>query len=270
MRQQARAFIIMTASLFFCYLASADRTDALNRALPHKYGRVVIGEHDGQASRPPVVFDHWLHRALYTCRLCHVDIGFAMKADATGITAETNERGFYCGACHNGKRCYNGKIIFAACSEDAPLNDTRCDRCHSLGMKVQKEYEFETFTGKMPKSILGNGIDWEEAESRGIIKPVDFLEGVSMPRVALTGQKDFSIESKSVWMTDVVFSHKKHSVWCGCEVCHPEIFPIKKGATKYTMLQINEGEYCGACHDKVAFSLLDCQRCHTGALSKGP
>jgi len=35
-----------------------------------------------------VVFDHWLHRAKFTCRLCHVDIGFAMKAEATDIRCQ--------------------------------------------------------------------------------------------------------------------------------------------------------------------------------------
>jgi hypothetical protein len=28
-------------------------------------------------------FRHWLHRSKYTCRLCHVDIGFAMEAGGT-------------------------------------------------------------------------------------------------------------------------------------------------------------------------------------------
>ena len=65
-------------------------------------------------------------------------------------------------------------------------------------------------------------------------------------------------------MPAIIFSHKKHTVWNGCELCHPEIFVgVKKGATKYSMVEIFDGKYCGVCHTNVAFPLLDCQRCHT-------
>jgi c(7)-type cytochrome triheme protein len=80
----------------------------------------------------------------------------------------------------------------------------------------------------------------------------------------LKAQKDFAIESKGTGTAAVVFSHKKHAVWNGCEVCHPEIFPIKKGAAKYTMHDLEKGKYCGVCHNKVAFPIVDCKRCHTG------
>jgi c(7)-type cytochrome triheme protein len=76
--------------------------------------------------------------------------------------------------------------------------------------------------------------------------------------------RDVPIESKATWMPDVLFSHKKHALWNGCEVCHPEIFPsTKRGTIKYSMFQIWDGQYCGVCHGKVAFPLRDCQRCHT-------
>jgi c(7)-type cytochrome triheme protein len=38
---------------------------------------------------------------------------------------------------------------------------------------------------------------------------------------------------------------------------------VKKGATKYSMVEIFDGKYCGACHMTVAFPLTDCGRCHT-------
>ena len=52
-------------------------------AAPADYGRVVINNASQKAGLAPVVFDHWLHRAKYTCRLCHIDIGFGMKAGAS-------------------------------------------------------------------------------------------------------------------------------------------------------------------------------------------
>ncbi len=231
---------------------------------PDRYGMVVIDNFHRKGT-VPVIFDHWLHRSKFTCRLCHVDIGFAMEADATKISASSNMKGFHCGACHNGTRLFEGRKIFASCAQNFTREEeARCERCHSLGKNVKRDYEFNTFIGRMPRKGLGNGVDWEEAENRGFIKPVDFLEGISIKRTPLKMDKDVSIESRSGWMSDVLFSHKKHARWNGCEVCHPEIFPsTKKGTIRYSMLQISAGEYCGVCHDKVAFPIIDCQRCHT-------
>ena len=239
---------------------------ALAKSPPEEYGRVVINNYSEEAGLPAVVFDHWLHRALYTCRLCHVDIGFAMQPGGTDIKAESNIAGFHCGACHDGRKTYAGKVIFASCeAEYRPDDKKRCDRCHFDGKPaMQKDFEFNVFTKDLPKEGQGNGINWELAEEKGAIKPVDFLEGVSMPKSDIKAREDFSIKARGTWMHDVIFSHKKHAVWNGCEVCHPAIFPtVEKGSTKYSMFDIYDGEYCGVCHGKVAFPLIECQRCHT-------
>ena len=84
-----------------------------------------------------------------------------------------------------------------------------------------------------------------------------------MKRKSLPLEKDFALDAKLESMPAIIFSHKKHTVWNGCELCHPEIFlGVKKGSTKYSMEEIFEGRYCGVCHTNVAFPLLDCQRCH--------
>ena len=246
-------------------LVSDDASAAAwNKSRPPDYGKVVIKNHVKQSGFAPVVFDHWVHRSQFTCRLCHVDIGFTMSSGGTDITAAANKQGLYCGACHDGKRIFNGKQLFAACSDNVPKEgSSRCDRCHSLGKKVARERDFAAFAEKLPKEAFGNKINWEEAEAKGLIKLTDFLEGVSIKRPPLKQQKDFSVEVKASWIGEVVFSHKKHSLWNGCEVCHPEIFPnVQKGSTKYSMFQIINGQYCGVCHDRVAFPLQDCQRCH--------
>ncbi|HXY61785.1 MAG TPA: c(7)-type cytochrome triheme domain-containing protein [Nitrospirota bacterium] len=250
--------------LILIILFFAGITGARNILAPADYGRVILRNHVANSGLAPVVFDHWLHRSKFTCRLCHVDIGFAMKAGDTDVTAEMNMRGLYCGVCHNGKRTIADKKIFASCEKAVTAeNRARCERCHSLSKKGVREYEFTAYTEKLPKTVAGSGIDWEEAENKGLIKPIDVLEGVSVKRSPLKIQKDFSIEAKAPWIEDVIFSHKKHALWNGCEVCHPDIFPsVKKGTTKYTMFEIEEGQYCGVCHDKVAFPIYDCQRCH--------
>jgi c(7)-type cytochrome triheme protein len=256
--------------LVFAGLTLAQMGVKKKRPLPYEYGRVVINNYAESAHLPPVVFDHWLHRANFTCRLCHVDIAFAMKSGATGIKAADNMRGYYCGTCHNGKMQWQDRKVFESCSKEYGHGDLkRCERCHSLGKEVKKEYDFNKFTEKLPKERFGNGINWEKAEDEGLIKPIGFLPGISVKRPSLKIQKDFSLEPKVEGMPQIIFSHKKHTVWNGCEVCHPEIFAgVKKGLTKYSMPEIFDGKYCGACHGKVAFPLLDCQRCHTMPVEK--
>ena len=129
---------------------------------------------------------------------------------------------------------------------------------------MQQEIEFGAFTKSFPRGRFGNGIDWEKAEEQGLIKPSDFLEGVSIARKPLAVQKDFALSPRLVGMPGIIFSHRKHTVWNGCELCHPEIFVgVRRGVSQYTIVENFEGKYCGTCHLKVAFPLLDCQRCHT-------
>jgi c(7)-type cytochrome triheme protein len=252
------AFFLATAAL-------AQGSAKKRRPLPDEFGRAVINNHSEKAGFAPVVFDHWLHRAKYTCRLCHVDLGFAMKAGGSDIKAADNIKGFFCGACHNGRTVSGERKIFASCDKPQP-HESRpaCSRCHSQGREVKEQIDFGAFTRGLPRGRFGNGIDWEKAEEQGLIHPSDFLEGVSIARKPLTAQKDFALSPRLVGMPGILFSHKKHTVWNGCELCHPEIFVgVKRGVTRYTMVENFEGKYCGACHLSVAFPLTDCQRCHT-------
>ncbi|MBI5741474.1 MAG: hypothetical protein HZA16_12270 [Nitrospirae bacterium] len=260
-----RTLIIMFFVLIAAAVAFAQTGVKKKRPLPYDYGKVVINNYSEKAGLAPVVFNHWLHRAKFTCRLCHVDVGFAMKAGTTGIKASDNISGYYCGSCHNGKPDAEGNKVFESCSKTVPPDEkNRCQRCHSLGKNVKPAYDFGAFTERFPKGRFGNGIDWEKTEAEGLVKPVDFLEGVSIKRQAITAQKDFALSPKLEGMPDIIFSHKKHTVWNGCELCHPEIFVgVKKGSTKYSMIEIFDGKYCGVCHTSVAFPLTDCQRCHT-------
>lgn len=264
-----KVFLILCMILVFAGLAFGQGGVKKKRSLPYEYGNVIISNYSEKAGLAPVEFNHWLHRAIYTCRLCHVDLAFGMKAGATNIKASDNKKGYYCGACHDGKMMYDNKPIFDACLPKYTQEDVkRCDRCHSLGKNVTREFDFNVFTKKFPAERFGNGINWEMAEEKGYIKPIDYLEGISIKRKAMKMQKDFSISTKVEGMPDIIFSHTKHTVWNGCEVCHPEIFiGVKKGTTKYSMVEIFDGKYCGVCHIKVAFPLLDCQRCHTKSVS---
>jgi c(7)-type cytochrome triheme protein len=188
-----------------------------------------------------------------------VDIGFEMTAGTTSVSAADNMQGRYCGTCHDGKKKFNGNTLFAACAKEAT---GICEKCHSPKKDADREASFQRFAGKMPTDRFGNRINWEKAEADGLLTLADSLEGLPKKRTPLAKQKDFTLETKLAGIPEIIFSHRKHAVWNGCEMCHPDIFGIKKGAVKYSMVEISAGQYCGVCHDKVAFPIRDCQKCH--------
>lgn len=222
------------------------------RPLPSEFGNVVMSNLSEKNGMAPVTFSHWLHRSKFTCRLCHVDIGFAMQANGTEVREDDNRKGFYCGACHNGRVAFAGQTS----------QEKNCDRCHSVGKNVPHT-DFATFTADFPKGRFGNNVDWEAAELEGKIKLVDTLPGVSVKRKPLEVPKDYAIEAKINGLPEIIFSHRKHAIWNGCELCHPDIYSVKAGTTKYTMEDVFAGKFCGVCHGSVAFPSIDCQRCHT-------
>jgi len=231
---------------------------------PAEHGRVVLSNFTNRAKVPPVQFDHWRHRSRYTCRLCHVDVGFAMSLGETRVSAKTNKAGYHCGACHDGKTVRGVRKIFAACGDrDGSELAPRCKRCHDRGDPARRRDDFEEFAEGLPRSPVTGDVDWEAAEAAGLVNPVDELPGVSIPRKPIKMDKDVTLTSMG-WMSDVIFSHKKHAVWNGCEVCHPDIYPNQKDAVRKRMIEIRAGQSCGVCHGKVAFALGDCARCHAG------
>jgi len=250
------------AVLALAALGPALAAAARHAVPPARAGLLVLDGGSTAAGVPPVPFDHWRHRALFTCRLCHVDVGFAMEAGATKVSAATNRAGFHCGACHDGKRLHAGRPVFAACQEGRKVEPgSPCVRCHAPGDPERLQRDWEAFARDLPRA--GAGVDWEAAEAQGKIRPADVLEGVSIARPPLRLERDVVIPSKVKWMAEVRFSHRKHAVWNGCEACHPDIFPATKaGAAKYSMFQLSSGEYCGVCHTTVAFPMAECERCH--------
>lgn len=251
-----------------------ERGKKVKRPLPGEYGNVIMNNSSVNKNIAAVVFKHWLHRAKYTCRVCHLDIGFAMEANETKVTGDDIRSGEYCGACHN------GKIAFAS----AARNDQgikNCYRCHSYGEDKKPEIDFNEFVAKLnlPEARYGNRINWEAAEEEGFIKIKDEVPGKTFkdkpkdpnnPVHKLKAPEDKELFPKDDEggrlkgvIDNIIYSHKKHTAWNGCEVCHPDLFIPKIGKNRYTMEDLFAGKYCGLCHDKVAFPNLDCQRCHT-------
>ena len=68
---------------------------------------------------------------------------------------------------------------------------------------------------------------------------------------------------------NVIFDGKAHAdKGLKCADCHikPKLFEMKKGGDKITMAAMNDGKFCGACHDgNKAFSVkapANCVKCH--------
>ena len=103
------------------------------------------------------------------------------------------------------------------------------------------------------------GVDWVKAMDLGIIEPRADLKGQTQMQVL-----DMDIMFKDTGqMPWVKFPHIAHTKWLACSNCHPDIFIMKKGANNPSMDGILAGEHCGRCHDKVAFALWTCERCHS-------
>lgn len=112
-------------------------------------------------------------------------------------------------------------------------------------------------------------IDWAATMLQGKIKPRDAIDP-GVPEVP-PFDLDIVITTKSKFQPDVVFSHKVHTMWLACENCHDAIFKKKAGGhPEMHMTKIAAGEYCGRCHDRVAFPLTDCLRCHVKPKSGAP
>ena len=112
--------------------------------------------------------------------------------------------------------------------------------------------------GSFPYDRRG-GIDWVKALELGIIDP----------RADLKGENEINTMDLDILFKDtgnmpwVKFPHIAHTKWLDCSNCHPAIFIPQKGANNPSMDGILAGEHCGRCHDKVAFALWVCERCHS-------
>lgn len=248
--------------LLICFSQAVAKGKLRKRLPRHEYGTVVLDQRTEANNIGPAIFRHWVHRSKHSCRLCHIDIGFAMEAGTTGITEADNRAGRYCGVCHNGKEAFGWEE-----TTSMGKKVKTCDRCHPkypVGMDPHIKQKFYELAEKLPKGRFGNGIDWTKADQQGLIKAKDFLEGVSFPRPKMKHEQgEIKIDAKLSGLQDIIFSHKKHATWNGCELCHPDIFTLKAGNTKFTMVENFEGKFCGACHGNVAFPIKDCGLCHS-------
>lgn len=112
---------------------------------------------------------------------------------------------------------------------------------------------------KLPKDDEDN-IVWADALEQKLIAPAADIDGKKPQPKVMDADIELSTSGKPKRM--VVFSHAVHTTWLRCSNCHPAIFEKEAGTAKITMDAIDEGKYCGVCHDKVALAPNGCKGCH--------
>ncbi|TXG80364.1 MAG: hypothetical protein E6R14_09435 [Thermomicrobiales bacterium] len=90
------------------------------------------------------------------------------------------------------------------------------------------------------------------------------------PRANLAGSDSVSTLDLDVTLKNtkqmpwVRFPHLSHTAWLDCSNCHPAPFEQKAGTARISMESIFRGQWCGMCHDRVAFiTHFACERCHS-------
>ena len=114
----------------------------------------------------------------------------------------------------------------------------------------------------LPKDPSGN-INWTAAVVGGYIDPRASIDPSVEDELPLN--LNIFIEAKVALMANVIFPHSIHTYWLSCNNCHPKIFIPEAGANPITMDEIFQGQWCGRCHGKVAFTFWprdNCVRCH--------
>jgi c(7)-type cytochrome triheme protein len=108
-------------------------------------------------------------------------------------------------------------------------------------------------------------VDWMRALREGLIKPRHSLKPEAQEETL-----DLDVIMRNTrQMPYVRFPHRAHTEWLDCQNCHPDPFDLREGGNKIQMADILRGQYCGKCHDRVAFiTWMSCYRCHSVAQEK--
>lgn len=115
---------------------------------------------------------------------------------------------------------------------------------------------------RLPKDDEDN-IDWMAALKDKIITPATGIDPATDKPAPKPLDMDVDISTSGKPDRLVVFPHAAHTQWLVCANCHPAIFEQEAGSAKITMAAINEGKFCGVCHDAVAVAQPSgCLGCH--------
>ncbi|MBT1071643.1 c(7)-type cytochrome triheme domain-containing protein [Pelotalea chapellei] len=213
-------------------------------------------------------FSHKLHLDMsFNCRDCH-DKLFVSGVNRISRTMKDMEKGFSCGACHDGKTAFSVKAD--------------CLKCH----KNVRDVSFKAFNARfshMSHTTLVKCDDCHSALFTGGIHSVRYtmpqMEKGSSCGACHDGKTAFSVTGhcekchpgpmadinfKIKDAGSVSFSHTRHRSILACSDCHNALIGTGVSSKRYSMADMEKGRSCGACHDdETAFGVKKgCSACH--------
>jgi c(7)-type cytochrome triheme protein len=222
-----------------------------------------------------IPFPHSFHAEQFNCKECHPDI-FKAEQGANPSTMKDMEEGRTCGACHDGSTAFSVT--------------GNCTTCHTMAEDIIFRIKDKN-AGEIafPHTVHVDKLSWlecqpevSEAESTAKRTTMQKLEKGETCKACHDGAGGFGVAGqcdtchRNPSVADIVFSpkdlgktiflHSVHTAQFSCTACHPEVFRAEAGArvNKATMLEMDAGKSCGACHDgSRAFSVKgECLACH--------
>lgn len=200
------------------------------------------------------------------CSACHNSVFHIVRKNNRPVTMAEMEKGKSCGACHNKDNpktpqlnncssCHAvdavsivvpdfGKVVF---KHSKHLGMFTCTDCHDALFKTDRTNPHVSMAQMQQGKSCGGCHDGKSAFSVA----GDCVKCHTVGEIPLAGGS--------------VFSHSAHlDMSFPCSECHNKIFTPGPNRVGHTMLDMDSGKSCGACHNgKTAFSSKgDCQKCH--------
>ena len=124
--------------------------------------------------------------------------------------------------------------------------------------------DWKAIRESLPKAEGGEP-DWVKALELKLITPKPGLAADAKDEDPSDMDVEIKTSGQAEWVS--VFRHKPHTMWMKCDSCHANgLFEMESGKVKMTMAGMGEGQWCGACHGKVAApEISGCPACHPKA-----
>ena len=125
--------------------------------------------------------------------------------------------------------------------------------------------DWRAIFAQLPKAEGDEMVAWTKALEAKQITPKPGIAKDAKDEEATDMDVEIATSGQAEWKA--LFAHKPHTQWLKCDNCHATgLFEMEKGKVKMTMAGMGEGQWCGACHGKVAApELTTCTACHPAA-----